>query len=476
MRRRTPAILIAALVSAGLPRLASANAAGTSGLLSPAEQLTIARAFAPVLVYHPDEQYLPIGSLFPLRLDEPSEPRAMDGSSVSGGLASVGDRVAQYEALPRDAKLALASVGYRVFSRVDRGETEVIVEYWCHYVYNEYTVRLGWLPYRIRDNHPEDLERLYVVLVQVPAHESPDGPDELWARRAFHVRLVVANAHDGSIPPNEYDVGGSPAIALPLTILVERGSHAMAPDIDHDGRFTPGIDSTGTRKLLWGIRDGGKAWGWYRASYMDTRDDTAVRLCAEPGAVDLLEPPCFGYALYPVDDLQRWFERLQLSERDRLEIVGHSSWVARVFGDVRVEDLTVPNDPADGRVLDRMLNRRTRTQDGIVLGFTTMAHAPTIIAGKRFFWDVTSRRMPDVMADAVALFPNGRPTAVHATLTASYALDATTNIIAGGGWFSNSTTKEDAVVGFDIRVGRFHVRPTRGFRQHGYHATLVALF
>ncbi len=123
-----------------------------------------------------------------------------------------------------------------------------------------------------------------------------------------------------------------------------------------------------------------------------------------------------------------------------------------------------------------MLNRRTRTQDGIVLGFTTLGHAPTIIAGKRFFWDVTSRRMPDVMADAVALFPNGRRTAVHATLTASYALDATTNVIAGGGWFSNSTTKEDEIIGFDIRVGRFHVRPTRRLRQHGYHATLVALF
>ena len=185
-------------------------------------------------------------------------------------------------ALSRDAKLAIASVAYRVFSRVDRGEIEVVVEYWCHYVYNEYTVRVGWLPYRIRDNHAEDLERLYVVLTELPAHESPAGRDEHWARRAFRIRRVVANAHDGRIPPNQYDVESGHAITPPLTILVERGSHAMAPNINHDGHFTPSIDSTGTRKLLWGIRDGGKAWEWYRTSYMDERDDSAVKSPLNP--------------------------------------------------------------------------------------------------------------------------------------------------------------------------------------------------
>ena len=54
-----------------------------------------AAAFALVFVYHPDEQYFPIGSLFPLRPDEPSVAPAPDGSSVSGALASVGDRVAR---------------------------------------------------------------------------------------------------------------------------------------------------------------------------------------------------------------------------------------------------------------------------------------------------------------------------------------------------------------------------------------------
>jgi hypothetical protein len=123
-----------------------------------------------------------------------------------------------------------------------------------------------------------------------------------------------------------------------------------------------------------------------------------------------------------------------------------------------------------------MLNRRTKAQEGIAFGFTTLEHAPTLIVGKRFFWDVPSRRLPDIMADTVVLFPDRRRTALQGTLTASYALDATTNFIVGGGWFSNSETQTDMLLGFDIRIGRLHVRPTRRLHQPGYQATLVALF
>src|SRR6185436_17043245 len=155
-------------------------------------------------------------------------------------------------------KLHRAALGYRVFSRFDRGQIEVVVEYWCYYVFNEFTVRGTWLPYRVQDDHPHDLERLYLVLIPTEAPGFADGAaDEAWARGAFRIRRVVANAHDGSIPPNQYDVGDDHVLAPPLTILVERGSHAMAPDINEDGRFTPGIDATAARKLQWGIRDTG---------------------------------------------------------------------------------------------------------------------------------------------------------------------------------------------------------------------------
>jgi len=451
-----PRTLVAAAVAA-LSFMVSRTAVANE-TLSPSEQTAIARAFAPVLVFHRDEDFFPLNS--------------SDGIAGAGDLEGVRDRVAKYVALPLSDRLVRAAVGYRVFSRVERGRETVVVEYWCHYLYNAYTVRVGWLPYRVRDNHPEDLERLYLVLT--PEMEQDAAPrDEAWALRSFRIRLVVANAHDGSVPPNQYNADIGAPITLPLTILVERGSHAMAPDINHDGRFTPSIDSTAPGKLLWGIRDGGNAWGWYRSSYMDRRDHTAVRLCADPaGTTDR----CAPYALYPVTDLQRWFDGLQLSNRERLDIVGHTSWVTRVFGDVRVENLMVPADPPDGHVLDRMLTRRTRTQAGYEAGFTMTGTTPAGIAGKRFFWDVPSQRMPDIVADVSAIVPPGKPTRLQGLMTGSYALDATTNVLVGAGWFSAGGSHADGVLGFDVRVGRFHVQPLYRLGHDWLHANLIALF
>ena len=212
----------------------------------------------------------------------------------------------------------------------------------------------------MNDNHPHDLERLYLVLTPTDAFNPADDVGELWARSAFRIRSVIANAHDGSIPPNEYNARDDESLVPPLTILVERGSHAMAPDLNHDGRFTPGVDSTSRWKLQWGIRDRGSTWGRYRASFMDGRDASALRLCG-PDAQPLAEP-CSRYLLYPANDLQSWFRALELTDRDRHDVLGRTSWLYRTFGDVEIENLMVPTDPPDGRVLDAMMGRRRPTQ------------------------------------------------------------------------------------------------------------------
>jgi hypothetical protein len=123
-----------------------------------------------------------------------------------------------------------------------------------------------------------------------------------------------------------------------------------------------------------------------------------------------------------------------------------------------------------------MLNRRTRAAEGFEVGFTTVTNAPAVIAGKRFFWDVPSRRMPDVTAEVSTVVPVGKRPQLQATLTGSYALDATTSVIVGGGSLSDGRPKADGVVGFDIRIGRFHVQPLHWLRHDGFHANLVALF
>jgi len=215
-------------------------------VLTPAQQLALARVYAPTLVFHPQEQYFP------------TNPRP---SSVDEVLAAWSSRVDHYRALAPGDKLRRAALAYRVFTRVEDRHPEVVIEYWCYYVYNTYTVRGGWFPYRVHDDHQHDLERLYLVLRPVGAWS--DGADEQWARDAFRLSSIVANAHDGSIAPNQYHAKSGDAVAVPVHVMVERGSHAMAPDIDGDGRFTPGVDSDNVLKAQWGIRDTGSTWRWY---------------------------------------------------------------------------------------------------------------------------------------------------------------------------------------------------------------------
>ena len=242
---------------------------------------------------------------------------------------------------------------------------------------------------------------------------------DAWAREAFQIVRVVANAHDGSIPPNQYRVGEGEALRAPLSILVERGSHAMAPDINRDGRFTPNIDNSEVSKVRWGIRDNGSTWRWYLQHFMDVRDASAVRLCG-PVASPAQDPPaCPRYSLYPADDLQRWFQELQLSARDREDVVGRTSWLVRTFGDFRVEHLMAPLDAADGREFEKMLRRRKVSETGFVAGFTTVDHTPALVLSRRYFWEVPSPRYPDILAEAVAIFPNDRRTLFEATVWGS---------------------------------------------------------
>ena len=323
--------------------------------LSPAQRAAVARAFAPTLVLHPLENYFPTSSMFPLGDDAVLRVDGNGRAVLPVGLESWQARVDRYRGLSREEKLARAALGYRVFSRIHQGRAEVVVEYWCYYVYNEFTVRGAWLPYRVHDNHPHDLERLFLTLTPTPGRDSSIQPvaDEEWALGAFRIRSVIANAHDGSIPPNEYDVPDDKVLIPPLTVLVELGSHAMAPDLNRDGRFTPGIDSTKILKLQWGIRDRGATWGRYRASFMDGRDASAERLCGSSAALLAEADHCSPYDLYPAGDLQSWFQTFELSSRDRPEIIGRSPWLIRTFGDIRMDQLMVPTDPPDGRVLDR---------------------------------------------------------------------------------------------------------------------------
>jgi hypothetical protein len=478
-RARFTFLLVSGALAMAFAHVEAADSPARPGLTAD-QEAAIARAFAPILVFHPLEHYFPISSMLRLGADNAqslAEPvNGDDQAALRAGPETWPSRVAGYRNLSLEEKLQRAALGYRVFSRVDRGQIETVVEYWCYYVYNEFTVRGTWLPYRVRDNHPHDLERLYLVLTPNQTASSVDAvADEAWARGAFRIRSVVANAHDGSIPPNEYDVADDDVLAAPLTVLIERGSHAMALDVNQDGRFTPGIDSTDAPKLQWGIRDTGATGSRYRASFMDNRDASAPRLCGPPeeGRVEL--DACPRYTLYPADDLQTWFLGFELSPRERQDVLGQSPWWVRTFGDVRLETLMVPSDPPDGSVLDAMVRRRIRGQTGLVAGITAAANSPAVIVGQRYFWNVGPRRAPDVAAEAVALFSVGRRPLMEATLWGSYTIDAITNVVIGGGWFSERQIA-DIAAGTDLRLGRFSVRPIWRVRERVFNARITTTF
>ncbi len=449
-------ILVPLAAVLGLLSQPSAAHAQSAPVLSQAQQLVLARTYAPTLVFHPQEQYFP------------TNPRFVEGGN--GALAGWSSRVEQYRTLTTSEKLRQTALAYRVFTRVQDRLPEVVIEYWCYYVYNSFTVKGGWFPYRVHDDHPHDLERLYLVLRPTPSW--PDADDEAWAHDAFRIVRVVANAHDGSIAPNQFRAGSGDRVAAPLTVLVERGSHAMAPDIDGDGRFTPGVDSSSALKAQWGIRDTGSTWRWYLRSFMEPRDSSAIRLFGPESDVPA---DAAHYELYPAEGLQRWFQDLQLSSDDRAAIVGRTSLLVRTFGDVRVEDLMVPADPANGHVLDRMLRRRSASETGFVAGFTTVDHAPTLVVGRRQHWELPSAAAPDILAEGVALLPTDRRALFEATIWGSYRIDAITNVLIGYGWFKESGSAS-VTVGSEIRIGRFFVRPSWRLSDGGFDSRFTTTF
>lgn len=455
--QRLVTLVIALAVPALSPgRLDAGPADGRE--LSAAQQLAIARAFAPTLVFHPSELYFPISAI---------------GSTPTEGWSA---RVDQYRALSTPGKLSRAALAYRVFPRPDDRQADIIVEYWCYYVYNAYAIHGGWLPYHVSDDHPNDLERLYLVLTPVTDDwRNGDPADEAWARRSFSVSGVVANAHNGSIPANRYDARGGTAIASPLAVLVELGSHAMAADIDGDGRFKPGVDSTNATKFPWGIRDDGATWRWYRPGFMDVRDATSTRLCGPLANAETDEMGCPRYSLYPADGLQQWFESLELSTREREDMVGRTRWAVRAFGDARVEDLMAPTDAPDGHEFDKLLRRRKNDGTGFAVGFTTVDYSPALILNRRYFWEVPSPRAPDILAEAVVLFPKGRRALLETTVWGSYSVDAITNVMFGFGWFSEARSISPTI-GAEIRLGRFRVRPNWRLRDGGFDARVTTIF
>jgi hypothetical protein len=462
--------------------------------VSHAEQAAIARTYAPVFVFHPDERYFPTSPLFPLDLDDVPRRAVTTARALEEGLGTVSDRIARYERLTRIEKLGLATIHWRVYRTHDIDGEGIVAEYWCYYPFNAFEFHGGLVPYAVRDDHRHDLERVFIILRRRAGSASlkPGEDERAWAQRAFSITRIVASAHDGAIPANRFDVEDGHAPPLPIEILVEHGSHAMAADVNRDGMFEADVDSTTPQHggFVWGIRDHGETSSVYRSSYMDRRDpETAVRLCPESAAAAAADSDagagagaaatdsCATYALASADDLQQWFEGLKLTQMDRGRIVGHTSTIVGLFGDASIEDLMVPADRPDGRMLRRMLERGCDSERGIFAGVITALRNPAAMIGGRFAMPTNVPLVSELMAEASAIAPRGQRLRGEVSLLGFHRTDAVLKVLGGIGWFSRDRgNRLDAIAGFEMRLGRLRVRPTMRVKARDLDSRIVLLF
>lgn len=92
--------------------------------------------------------------------------------------------------------------------------------------------------------HPHDLE---VVEMEISLGRDDSGWGEARLKR------VIGFAHGTDWYSNELHVESD--TRLPITVLVEEGKHASAPDRNADGIYTPGYDVNRRVNDAWGIRD-----------------------------------------------------------------------------------------------------------------------------------------------------------------------------------------------------------------------------
>ncbi|MBY0493893.1 MAG: hypothetical protein K2Y23_06730 [Cyanobacteria bacterium] len=446
------------------------------------EQQALARLFAPTFIFHPDEKYFPVSPLYPASLTT-AMTLAADDRSLIEQMGNPRQRLAAYEQLTMGEKLAAATVLYRV-APINHGDhQDVVVEYWCHYVFNRYRVEGGVLPVAVQANHQQDLEVVYVRLEPRPG--AAPGATEEALRRRFTIRSIVTSAHSGVVPANRYDVGPGDTLDLPVHVLVELGSHAMAPDINRDGRFSPEIDSSQRTKMIWGIRDQGSTWLRAKSGDTGARAPTAptLALCGNLPPQGGRDAGCVPYALEPADAIQNWFR--MLSVQDGRSLIGSVPMWARWFGDADKHQWLFPVASAGESTLPRLGRRTADAERGFLLGFAGFRGEPTAILGGRYLLPVQSRVWPDLLVegslridDPSALLQDPSKLGVRGTVETRFPLDAVSTLFFASGWLRESERSQqrlDAIIGLELRFGSFRVRQGYRLNARSWDFAVVAL-
>ena len=458
---------------------AAASASGADRQDLPADlQHEFAVHLAPSLIFSPGEEYYPC------------DPFQVDGISLQEtptpqNLTDLRNRAEVYRGLSLEEKMKRATLFYRAYSQ-DTGD--IVVEYWAYYVKNSYGARPLILPIKFGASHPNDLEHILLVLRRrtgagtANGRNQPDPSD-------YEVARILSSAHNinnvFSFPPDLSETEGG-------AVIVEKGSHAMAPDVNGDVIFDPRNDADRNRKMIWGIRDHGATIARYRLDYADPRgkDSSIVLSYAEPDAEKLRGEGfqrVFTYQLVHQDYLQRRYREMENASKEWDKALGAGpGWVKWLFGEPQSGDeLLLPSKHENFGHPKEMADRRVLRERGFTAGITTMMERNVnLTVGGRWAWPLGGRWTPDLMWDN-QLFVTGDKTTYFSTeIMGFYPLDAITNVFAGWGAIVDPTDAGRRQFGFlgglEFRLGRFRIH--NGVRQvgplykHAYDFRLYYLF
>ncbi|HEX5109734.1 MAG TPA: hypothetical protein VFV95_14885 [Vicinamibacterales bacterium] len=361
--------------------------------------------------------------------------------------------------MTREEKAARARVFYDVYEDERQGPGRLVAEYWLYFVESRYRARGGFFMFSLDLSHPNDFEHVFLVLA--PATGSlADGV----GAKEFVVEQIIANVHDGRVPNNVTSKFLRGVAGRPL-VLVELGSHALAPDVDGDGRAVAGRDVQ-SRRLTWGLRDTGRIWAWPSSSDAEVRRP-GESITLVPAGASREEGDAI-YELDPVASIAGDFRRLSLSpDQEGRAFRGHINPLKRLFGksDGGAASLRLPSTNRDHRNAGRLLRDGAERQRGISLGFTNTLDHYSVMLGGRLPVATPPRPWPALTADIGAVLPPSGPV-LDAELLASYEVDTQVDLFAGAGWLGSRDGRRQAdwLVGLQLQLGRVRLR---GAFRHG---------
>ncbi len=455
MRSRNCLIIIAGLSGTGL-LYSAAWGADTGSSAMPAEiQRAFAVHFAPSFVFSPDEAYFPC------------DPFLIDGASFQGvptepDLAALRTRAADYRQLSLEEKMGRAALFYHAY-RLDAAS--IVVEYWIYYLKNVYSAIPLILPFRFGTSHPNDLEHVLLVLRPRAAEASADGRNESTSDpSSYEVGQVLASAHNIN---NVFSFAAGRSSPDHLAVLVESGSHAMAPDVDGNARFEPKDDADRDRKMIWGIRDRGATLARYHRNHAIPRPpENSVALCHAVEEVELLRGKGFQkvytYQLVHQDYLDRRYSELEKASKDWPKALSAGTgFFKRIFGEPqRGDQLLLPSRHENFGHPNEMIDRRVLRERGFTAGMTTMMERNVnLTLGGRWTWPLKGRWTPDLLWDSQLFITCDGNAYLSTEMMGYYPLDAMTNFFAGGGLIvkpaDDGRRQWGFLGGLEFRLGRF---------------------